>query len=449
MITFVGPFVSQAAADARARAVAEIRPQLDGVTDPVERHRLERAHLRRQRLPEGHDRRRRRPRRARAPPRRRRPRRHRRRLRRQRRVAGRDGGRVDLPAALRGADPPRLVRTATSRSSPAATSSGSCARPRPSPPASSAGAPRIPARHRRQPGSESSEPQRPADRASLDPPSQGDIETVQRITREQARKYAFDWRDEPLLRVKPGETLRDRDLRRQHRLLQDARGQGRSPASGPASTASPPLANPIGGPVFARRRRARRHAGRHASRTSSSTTTRGSPSARGAARSANRRAGPSCPATTPPRSSATRPARAARPATARCTSATGSAGRSRRSSARSASRPDREVTTSLDGQGEWGGNLDIRDVAPGQPHPTCPIFHPGALLLPGRRPRQPGRHRVHRHRRRDEGDRARCSSTCVKGKTHPVDADREAGLDRRRSTPTGRWRSPSRRRRST
>ena len=28
---------------------------------------------------------------------------------------------------------------------------------------------------------------------------------MQRITREQARKYAFDWRDEPLLRVRPGE----------------------------------------------------------------------------------------------------------------------------------------------------------------------------------------------------------------------------------------------------
>jgi membrane dipeptidase len=51
MITFVGPFVSQAAADARARAVAEIRPQLDGITDPTERHRLERAHLRGQQLP--------------------------------------------------------------------------------------------------------------------------------------------------------------------------------------------------------------------------------------------------------------------------------------------------------------------------------------------------------------------------------------------------------------
>ena len=30
---------------------------------------------------------------------------------------------------------------------------------------------------------------------------------MQRITREQARKYAFDWRDEPLLRVKPGENF--------------------------------------------------------------------------------------------------------------------------------------------------------------------------------------------------------------------------------------------------
>ena len=51
MITFVGPFVSQAAADARARAMVELEPRLEGLTDPVERHRLERAHLRQQRLP--------------------------------------------------------------------------------------------------------------------------------------------------------------------------------------------------------------------------------------------------------------------------------------------------------------------------------------------------------------------------------------------------------------
>ena len=30
---------------------------------------------------------------------------------------------------------------------------------------------------------------------------------MQRIAREQARKYAFDWRDEPLLRVQPGESF--------------------------------------------------------------------------------------------------------------------------------------------------------------------------------------------------------------------------------------------------
>jgi membrane dipeptidase len=51
MITFVGPFVSQAAADARARAVAEIRPRFAGIEAAGERHRRERAYLREQRLP--------------------------------------------------------------------------------------------------------------------------------------------------------------------------------------------------------------------------------------------------------------------------------------------------------------------------------------------------------------------------------------------------------------
>ena len=30
---------------------------------------------------------------------------------------------------------------------------------------------------------------------------------MQRITREQARKYALNWQDPPLLRVKPGESF--------------------------------------------------------------------------------------------------------------------------------------------------------------------------------------------------------------------------------------------------
>src|SRR5439155_12282178 len=44
--------------------------------------------------------------------------------------------------------------------------------------------------------------------------------------------------------------------------------------------------------------------------------------------------------------------------------------------------PDREVTTSNDGQGIWGGNLDIRDAAPGS-RIFVPVFHPGALLYIG------------------------------------------------------------------
>jgi acetamidase/formamidase len=40
------------------------------------------------------------------------------------------------------------------------------------------------------------------------------------------------------------------------------------------------------------------------------------------------------------------------------------------------------VTTSIDGQGDWGGNLDIRDVAPGN-RIYLPIFHAGALFYLG------------------------------------------------------------------
>jgi amidase len=44
--------------------------------------------------------------------------------------------------------------------------------------------------------------------------------------------------------------------------------------------------------------------------------------------------------------------------------------------------PDREVTTSGDGQGEWGGNLDVRDVAVGN-RVYLPVFHPGGLFYLG------------------------------------------------------------------
>jgi amidase len=44
--------------------------------------------------------------------------------------------------------------------------------------------------------------------------------------------------------------------------------------------------------------------------------------------------------------------------------------------------PDREVATSIDGQGDWGGNLDIRDCCPGNTI-LLPIYHDGALFYLG------------------------------------------------------------------
>lgn len=44
--------------------------------------------------------------------------------------------------------------------------------------------------------------------------------------------------------------------------------------------------------------------------------------------------------------------------------------------------PDREVVTSLDGQGDWGGNLDIRDFKPGNKI-FLPVYHTGGLFYLG------------------------------------------------------------------
>ena len=44
--------------------------------------------------------------------------------------------------------------------------------------------------------------------------------------------------------------------------------------------------------------------------------------------------------------------------------------------------PDREVRTSIDGQGAWGGNLDMRDAAAGN-RVLMPVFHDGALFYLG------------------------------------------------------------------
>src|SRR5881409_1392359 len=71
---------------------------------------------------------------------------------------------------------------------------------------------------------------------------------MQRIPREQARKYAFDWRDEPLLRVKPGEAFEVETYDASTGYFKSPQDKA-VPGKRPGFDRVPPQANPIGGPV--------------------------------------------------------------------------------------------------------------------------------------------------------------------------------------------------------
>src|SRR3984957_13889942 len=72
---------------------------------------------------------------------------------------------------------------------------------------------------------------------------------MHRTLREQARKYAFDWEDEPLLRVRCGESfeIETYDARTGYFKTADDKA---IPGRRPGFDRVPPLANPIGGPVW-------------------------------------------------------------------------------------------------------------------------------------------------------------------------------------------------------
>lgn len=72
---------------------------------------------------------------------------------------------------------------------------------------------------------------------------------MQRISREQARKYAFDWRDEPLLRVKPGEAFELETYDASTGYFKTSADKA-VPGKRPGFDRMPPLANPIAGPIF-------------------------------------------------------------------------------------------------------------------------------------------------------------------------------------------------------
>lgn len=203
---------------------------------------------------------------------------------------------------------------------------------------------------------------------------------VQRIPRDLARKYAFDWEDEPLLRVKCGESFEVETYDASTGYFKTEADKA-IPGKRPGFDKFPPLANPIGGPVWLE----------------------------GAQRgdvlaitvedivvddyswcSIGPRRGPLGESTRWPELSADYTTRIFK-------HTLGKSGTTRDGTLHFNQTiswpitpfigtigvaPDREVTTSLDGQGEWGGNLDIRDVAPGN-RILLPIFHEGARFYLG------------------------------------------------------------------
>lgn len=203
---------------------------------------------------------------------------------------------------------------------------------------------------------------------------------MQRITREQARKYAFDWRDEPLLRVRPGESFEIETWDASAGYFKTSADLA-IPGRRPGFDRSPPQANPIGGPVYLE----------------------------GAARgdtlvvtiedivvadyswiAIGPKRGPLGESTRWPELSSGYTTKIFR-------HTPGASGTMRDGTLHFSERlswpltpfvgtlgvaPDREATTSLDGQGEWGGNLDVRDVCTGN-RILLPIFHPGALFSLG------------------------------------------------------------------
>ncbi len=203
---------------------------------------------------------------------------------------------------------------------------------------------------------------------------------MQRIPRELARKYAFDWRDEPLLRVQPGETFEAETWDASTGYFKTSQDLA-IPARRPGFDRSPPHANPIAGPVHVE---GAERGDTLVVNVDSITVADYSWVAIGPRR------GPLGESTRWPELSTDYTTKIFR-------HTPGPSGTTRDGTLHFNERlswpitpfigtfgvaPDREVTTSLDGQGEWGGNLDIRDAAPGN-RILLPVFHPGALFYLG------------------------------------------------------------------
>jgi amidase len=203
---------------------------------------------------------------------------------------------------------------------------------------------------------------------------------MQRIVRDDARKYAFDWRDEPLLRVAPGESF-------EIETWDAASGYFKSeedkaiPALRPGFDRTPPQVNPLGGPVWLEGAERGDTLVVHIEDilVGDYSWIAVGPG-RGPLGESSRWPELSSGYTTKILRHTPGPSGTMRDGTLRfndriswpITPFVGTLGVS----------PDREVCTSLDGQGEWGGNLDVRDVACGN-RVYLPVHHTGALFSLG------------------------------------------------------------------
>tara|TARA_B100001123_G_scaffold379778_1_gene448955 strand:+ start:86 stop:1048 length:963 start_codon:yes stop_codon:yes gene_type:complete len=203
---------------------------------------------------------------------------------------------------------------------------------------------------------------------------------MKKIPRDQARKYAFDWRDEPLLTVAPGESLEIETWDASTGFFKSPEDKA-IPANRPGFDRTPPMANPIAGPV------------------------RVEGAERGdvlvAVIDEVEVADYSWVAVGPkrgPLGESTRwPELSGEYTTKIFPHTPGPSGKMNEGTLKFSESiswpitpfigtigvaPDREVRTSIDGQGPWGGNLDIRDVAPGN-RILLPVYHEGALFYLG------------------------------------------------------------------
>ncbi|MCE9531988.1 MAG: acetamidase/formamidase family protein [Planctomycetes bacterium] len=203
---------------------------------------------------------------------------------------------------------------------------------------------------------------------------------MQRIPREQSRKFAFDWHDQPLVRVKPGETFEIETWDASSGYFKTPEDKA-VPGKRPGFDRSPPQANPIGGPVFVE------GVARGDTLVVRIEQIQVEPYSWVAV---GPRRGPLGESTRFPDCSTEYTTKIFK-------HTPGPSGTTVDGTLHFSDRiswpitpfigtlgvcPDREVTTSIDGQGDWGGNLDFRDVAPGNTI-FLPVYHEGALFYLG------------------------------------------------------------------